>query len=209
VQCLVGDAEVAGELLDRLFTQPRLTPPPARGTLPGIVWPSWTPRWASISPQCRCPEKRGRLTFAVFLIIIGPWPVKILGLILLALDGYAFIGWRVVSQEVRLEPNQLVLQLGIGPAFRVAYGDIVDVREATPDLGRFGRAINSIAGYHSGYKPFGWPYVRIYLNHRRLRVTWLLPMITYARTAVLPVWQTDELVEEVQSRIPNGYDSNP
>jgi hypothetical protein len=143
------------------------------------------------------------IAFDILLIATGILTLQIIGTLFFGLTAYALFARKAVSQEVRLEGEGLELQRGIGPPRRVPYADIVAVKEVEWKLSKFGRLMNWLGSLRTGEQRLGYPYVRVFTKYRVFRIGWIpYPVPTYKNSLVLNVWQTTELVEELQARIP-------
>jgi hypothetical protein len=136
----------------------------------------------------------------LFLISTGQLGLQIVGTGFLVLTATGlWMGYRV-PQEVRLERNRLAVQMGMGPAFVIAYSEIRRVELAEWSKAwwaRLGDRISSVVGMEYGY-----PYPRVHFVGRKFRLIWIpFPVPTVARTMVLPVWEPVELVNQLKARI--------
>lgn len=126
----------------------------------------------------------------VALVVFAPLALKIVAAAALVLSLAALLAHRFHRQFVELEEGGLLLRLGYGPAIRIAFAELEDVRPASPR--RFW-GLMAVADDS---------FTEIALRRRRLvLVLTPFPLIWPARRLRIPVAEREAFIAAVRERI--------
>jgi hypothetical protein len=154
----------------------------------------------SISPGLGAHPELFLLLYVV-IIVISPWPVKVIFIGLLLANAFALFLGRSREQVVTLD-DALTLQIGYGPPLRIRFEDIAEVTEYTPRLSLPSRLYATlIRARYPGYEPFAYS-VQVRLLKRKLRWAFLpFPFPGFSKRLILPVVDGSEFVNDVKRRL--------
>lgn len=160
-------------------------------------------------PLNTSPGRAGHPEFVLLLyvvvIVIAPWPVKVVFFGLLLANAAALLLGRNREQQLILEDGALTMQIGYGPPIRIAFEDIAEVAEYTPRPRLLSRMYASlIRARYPGYEPFAYS-VQVRLKKRKLLWAFLpSPFPGFSRRLWLPVVDGAGFVEDLTLRFRKG-----